>query len=76
MLNYRTNELQLLRKGGVSAQSKPTEVYGKAPVSCNGVSWTCVHKASGVTCCLCGEAFGCLHWLLFSASAGTVLDCC
>lgn len=44
MLNYGTNELQLLRKGGVSAPSEPAEGYRKAPVSCNGVSWMAVRE--------------------------------
>jgi len=41
-LNSRTNELQLLRKGGVSARSEPAEVHRKAPVSRSRAAWVVV----------------------------------
>lgn len=65
-MNYRRNELKLLRKGGVWAQLNPAEVYGKSLVSCNWVSWTGVWvRVLGITWCFYGVAFSYLHRSLF-----------
>lgn len=74
MPSYRTDEPQVLRKGGVSPQAVAAEACGKASTAFPG--WACVGEAGGENSLSLWGGFWLPVLAALPASGGVVLGCC